>query len=308
MTHPIRNILVAVKHPGADTMPAVTQAARIARACGAHLEFFHAIEAAVYADSPAAYEAAAREAHESRRRQYRQRLERIAARVRLHGVEVSTAVEFDCPASDAIIRRAALIQADLIVARRNCNTPGNLRLMRLTDWELLRHSPAPVLLVQGSRPYHHPAVLAAVDPCHAHAKPAQLDEAILSVASQLTQALSGKLHVVHAYERIVMGSATNEPAKQLEHVLESYDIPMEHLHLIGKEPAAAINEIAQRTRARIVVMGALSRSGLKGFLVGNTAERVLNDLPCDVLIVKPVQFTSRIPSRCRGLQLLSRHS
>ncbi len=44
---------------------------------------------------------------------------------------------------------------------------------------------------------------------------------------------------------------------------------------------------ALRIRATLVVMGAVSRSGLERLFVGSTAEHVLDDLACDVLIVKP---------------------
>jgi universal stress protein E len=40
-------------------------------------------------------------------------------------------------------------------------------------------------------------------------------------------------------------------------------------------------------RASLVVMGAISRSGLKRIFIGNTAEQVLDSLRCDLLIVKP---------------------
>src|SRR6185312_1676374 len=103
---PIRRILVAIKDPGAPTLPAVAKAARVARACGAHLELFHALKASVYAD-------------ERQRRECLQRLARIAARLRLHGIEVSTAVELDYPVYDAIIRHATRSEADLIVVRRH---------------------------------------------------------------------------------------------------------------------------------------------------------------------------------------------
>src|SRR6266700_1401435 len=170
LMRPIHRILVAIRDPGGNSFPAVAKAARLARACSAHLELFHSIKASVYANTPAAYEEAVLDLHETQRRQYLQRLERIAARVRLHGVQVSTAVEYDYPAYDAIVRRACLTMADLIVASRHDDRHA-AGLLRLTDWELLRHSPVPVLLVKRSRPYRHPNVLAAVDPCHAHSKP-----------------------------------------------------------------------------------------------------------------------------------------
>ena len=58
-------------------------------------------------------------------------------------------------------------------------------------------------------------------------------------------------------------------------------------------------------RAQLVVMGAVSRSGLKRVFIGNTAERVLHDLPCDVLVVKPPRFKARVIKRPRGMRLVA---
>jgi len=311
---PIRRILVAVKDPGANTLPAVAKAARIARACGAHLELFHALKASVWANSTTAYETALLDLQQTNGQQYLRRLGSIAARLRLHGIQVSTAVEYDYPAYDAIVRRAKATSADLIVASRSSGG-----LLRLTDWELLRQSPIPVLLVKKSGPYRHPNVLAAVDPCHAHSKPAQLDLEILSVAEQISQALKGKLHAVHAYAPVVLGAAAvsvgDDVAAQLDGIaasnartefdrlLEGNTIPRPRRHLVGNLPGPAINEVARRIRAQIVVMGALSRTGLKRLIIGNTAEKLMDDLPCDILIVKPSQFVSQVPARPAGPRL-----
>ena len=56
----------------------------------------------------------------------------------------------------------------------------------------------------------------------------------------------------------------------------------------------------------MVVMGAISRSGLKRLVIGNIAEQVLDALPCDVLVMKPANFKSRVKSRMRGVQLVPR--
>jgi len=318
----IHRILVAISDPSADVLPAVAKGARIAKACNAHLEIFHSIKASVFANSPAAYDDAVSDLHNTQRMQYLQRLGRIAARVRLHGVKVSTAVEYDFPAHEAIIRRARAIGADLIIAGQNCDDRRSPRLLKLTDWELLRHSPLPVLLVKHTRPYRHPTVLAAVDPGHTHAKPPELDQEILDGGLALAQPLGGKLHAVHAYAPVVMGSAASSvpasvaarldgiaraEAKSLfEATLAERDIPKTRRHLLGKSPEDAIEQVARRTRADIVVMGALSRSGLKRLFIGNTAERLLDELPCDVLVVKPQQFACHVPTRCNGPRLLAR--
>jgi universal stress protein E len=57
--------------------------------------------------------------------------------------------------------------------------------------------------------------------------------------------------------------------------------------LVCGNPATEIPALARSLRAGLVVMGAVSRTGLKRVFIGNTAEDVLDGLHCDVLVVKP---------------------
>jgi len=53
----------------------------------------------------------------------------------------------------------------------------------------------------------------------------------------------------------------------------------------------------------MVVMGAVSRSGLKSAFIANTAERVLDRLQCDVLVGKPLRFATRVPHAAGGVRI-----
>ena len=53
--------------------------------------------------------------------------------------------------------------------------------------------------------------------------------------------------------------------------------------------------LAAERRADLMVMGAVSRSRLREIFIGSTAERVLDHLPCDVLVVKAADFRENLP-------------
>ncbi|HEU4559901.1 MAG TPA: universal stress protein, partial [Longimicrobium sp.] len=53
------------------------------------------------------------------------------------------------------------------------------------------------------------------------------------------------------------------------------------------EPEDVIPAFVVAEGIDLLVMGSVARRGISGFLVGNTAERVLPRLPCSVLVVKP---------------------
>ncbi|HUL47745.1 MAG TPA: universal stress protein [Steroidobacteraceae bacterium] len=314
---PIRRILAAVKDPGARSLPAVNKAVQLAGALGAELELFHAIDSPYYTDMLGIAAEHTRRIECDERSEYLQRLERVAARARLHTGRVSVAVEWDYPAYEAIVRRSLRIGADLIVAECHAGRRVAQGLLHLSDWELLRLSTVPVLLVKRARPYHRPTIVMALDPSHAFAKPARLDDEIVQAGSAVSAGLRGTLHAVHAYPTATglggpgaaAGSRVQEAAAGartgLDRALRSTEVVSSCRHLVPGDPTAAVRDAARRLSADIVVAGAVSRSGLKRAFIGNTAERLLDCLPCDLLIVKPVEFSSSVPRAARGARLVA---
>lgn len=312
---PIRRILVAVKDPKARSVRTLGKAAQLAQAFGAQIELFHSIASPLYVDAYGLGDGV-EDAERNARAEREAQLERIAARLRkIGGIKVSVCAQWDYPVHEAIVRRARTFKADLIVSERHAGqhiVPG---ILRLTDWELLRLSPVPVLLVKRGGTYRRPVVLAAVDPGHAHAKPLKLDADILKASAAVAAALRGTVHAVHAYIPVGVLPYTTVPAevavkldaqtaaeaqRRLDAVLSKSTIPRKNRHLLGREPVFAIDQIAREIHSSIVVMGALCRSGLKRLLIGNTAEGVLDYLACDLLILKPRGIIPKVQARSRG--------
>ncbi|HEX5162402.1 MAG TPA: universal stress protein [Steroidobacteraceae bacterium] len=321
---PIRRILVAVKDPGARVLPAVNKAAQIAKGLNSRLTLFHDIATPLYAEAlrgrDVDLKAWQREVQTSRREQ----LEKLAARVRKHGIDVDVAADWDFPPYEAIIRKAQRISADLLVVENHHGTGRHPArwLLAYTDWELLRLCPIPVLLVKNRRLYHRPRVLAAIDPSHAHAKPSNLDRQILRAGAQLVHALHGELHALHALLPAMpmvpalpdgpladMGVGREEIVEaarsQLAKAVDGFDVKPSHCHLEEGRANEVIPRTARRERCSIVAMGVVSRSGLKRFFIGNTAEYVMDAVTADILVVKPPDFESRVPRAGRGVQILS---
>jgi universal stress protein E len=59
--------------------------------------------------------------------------------------------------------------------------------------------------------------------------------------------------------------------------------------------SSCLPQFAERRAVDIMVMGAISRSHLRQKLIGSTAERLLEYLPCDVLVVKETRFADSLP-------------
>jgi universal stress protein E len=315
-------ILVAIKSPASRSQPALRKAVQLAHATGAKLELFHAITTPLYVDAFALEGKSIPEVQKEWKQKSLKAMEKHAELLRDQGLVVTTSCDWDFPAYEAVVRRATRCGSDLIVAERHAARHVLPWLLRFNDWELLRRSPVPVLLIKRAQPWKRPVVLAAIDPAHIFAKPAGLDLDILEESQALANALGGKVHVVHAYPNTVMpvdriGMMTPDISTRIEHQLEAgarkafakeledRNIPPARRHLIGGNPADVVPRIAKKQHAAIAVMGAISRSGLKRLVIGNVAEQVLDALPCDVLVLKPAGFKARVSGKGRGVQLVA---
>lgn len=318
---PVRRILVGIKDPEAPSLPAVDKAVQLAAAFGAQLTLFHAIAMPVAAE-PYLYAKGGFRKHEHEVRQrHREALERLAARLRRRSrkLEVRVDVDWDFPVHEAIVRQARKSRADLVVAEAHAGRRLLPWLLHLTDWELLRSCPVPVLIVKSARRWRRPRLLAAIDPTHAYAKPTALDGEILAAGERFSEALGGSLHVMHVYMPVLPGAvamldaatqavsevlAANEALarRSFDKALRRSRVPRGRRYLIKGAAGVAIPRMAEKLDAGLVVMGAISRSTLKRIAIGNTAERVLGDLPCDVLVVKPKRFVTRVSRTRRGVR------
>lgn len=89
----------------------------------------------------------------------------------------------------------------------------------------------------------------------------------------------------------------NEDAKKrLDAFLES--VPCERariqVHLSWGTPWKEVRRISEQVGADVIAMGTVGRSGIKGLLLGSTAEKVLGACACSILTVKPDGFVSPI--------------
>lgn len=312
----VRKVLVAIKELRATHL--LDKAAHVALARSAELVIFHDLATPVFIDGLAPG-GGLRAALRSGRQSALARLEVLAAPWRARGLTVSTCAEWDFPPHEAIVREALRADADLIVvqSRGRHHFPA---LLGYTDWSLLRDSPIPVLLVKNLRPYRRPRVLAAVDPAHRYSKPSDLDSLILREAEGLARSFGTAPHVVHSYLRppalalqdvaavvieTIDKQVRGDARKAFAELLDGTSVAPSRRHLVEANPVDAIIRTQRKIGAAILVMGAVSRRGLKRVFIGNTAERLLDELTCDLLVVKPAKFATGIARSRRGANLVT---
>ena len=246
-----------------------------------------------------------------RRRVLDERRERaavLARAVESEGVRGSSKAVWSHPMHAAVAAEVDASGIDLVVAApANLHQGGGVRGAGLThsDWQVVTSSRAPLLLVKsdGRTPYR--SIVAAVDPFHAHAKPASLDRDILRVAKEIKRSVHGKVTALHCYFSIEHFGADlvrippSDPRlvdARLEAVralCAEAHIPVDAARLVAGAPDSVLTDMQQRGEADLVVMGALARGRFAELVLGNTAERVLHHGTGDVLVITPSQSARR---------------
>ncbi len=196
------------------------------------------------------------------------------------------------------------------------------------DMGLLRQCPCPVwLMKQDVRP-DYKNIVAAIDakddyPEHEQATRRELNLKVLQTAYSLALAESADLHVVSVWSAEHEGAMRSSgflkrPADEIDVYVEgvknnfqkNYDSLLEEAtalvgpdvetylepetQLIKGEPKTLIPEYADKVEADLVVMGTVARTGIPGFIMGNTAENILNRLNQSVIAIKPPHFSSPV--------------
>lgn len=197
------------------------------------------------------------------------------------------------------------------------------RLFGSDDMHLLRKCPCPVWLMKPEEKSNYECIVAAVDfdSNHTGSDKQALNQQILGLATSLALSDFAQLHLVHAWDvpeagfvrlwvddpdAAEMDMIEGERARRqagmdaLTRMLrdqigaEAYNYLSLRVHLPRGTARKAIPALVKELKADLVVMGTVARTGIPGFIIGNTAEAILDQLQCSALAVKPVGFVSPI--------------
>jgi universal stress protein E len=303
-TRQFRTILVAVADPSARRQPAVERGAQLAEATGARLVLFHAAFDPALSGRPFFDSTRLAKSRGALVAERTRLLERRASGLRGHGLSVDIGVVWEEPAHEAIIRATLREKADLVIAGRHESRANAPAQFRLTDWELMRLCPRPLLVTHPERDAEPAAaaVLAALDPTHSNDKTASLDASIVSYATAIAAALGVGCHAVHSVPVSAYPLSEVTPAQRARLDRRMYSrvkqlmgtVDADAVHIVHGNVAESLPKLARKLRAQVLVMGIVSRRWMKRFVIGDSAETVVRQVPCDLLLIKPDGFRLRL--------------
>jgi universal stress protein E len=292
-------ILVVIE-PDSESQPALEKAVQLAEYADSELELITAdynpyLERSYYFDDPIQTEKI-RDEHDE---QQRQKMEAIAVLLRDQGLKVSVTSAWGNPPYEEIVRYVEKSKPSIVIKSTHRHNKLSRLLLSNEDWELIRYCPTPLLLTKSQQWRSNPVFLAAVDPGHMNDKSAALDHKIIESAQSLSAISGGEVHLFHsAWMPPLAGvyklhADNEEESNKLSALAEANEVCSSMCHLSNEYLVDSLPALARELDASALVIGAVSRSRLDRVLIGSMAEKVLDNLQCDVLIVKTDDMAAR---------------
>lgn len=239
---------------------------------------------------------------------------RDATGVAAQDCPVPVTVESGATPAVRIIRHVLRQGHDLLIKEAEQRDDG--KGFAAVDMELLRKCPCPVWL---SRPFDKPwselKVAVAIDPESTEPEAQALALRLLQLSRSLADACTAELTVISCWdypaEEYLRGNVwvkmpeeelleavlgiQRRHRRELDRTIKQSgiggNIQVEHLR--GR-PEQRIPQFTHERNIDLLVMGSLGRTGIPGFVIGNTAENLVQGLRCSLLALKPNGFISPI--------------
>ena len=264
------NIFV-VFDPTRERQPALERAAIIAQQEAAvSLHVF----ACIYSDLPRSAEKSGAVKELMARQQ--EALGTAVAPLMVAGVQVTTEVEWDKDWYHAVVRASVKHSADVVLKSSYKHTSGQRILNRTSDWTLIRECLCPVLLVKEETKPGARKVLAAIDIRAEKVSYETLNQRIIDFSQNVLDKQNAEVHFINAHKELSSFPDRNA-------LIRSCGVESDKIHIKLGEPEDVIVAKARKLDVNLVVVGNSARSGFSALINGNTVEKVVDRLECDVL-------------------------
>lgn len=198
---------------------------------------------------------------------------------------------------ERLIERVKDFQHDLIIAGTRDRGSIKRLLFGSTAMKLLRYCPCPVWIARPQTDDGKTIIAAAHDLT-------DVGHRALELAASYAKISKGQLLIFHAFETMPQHGLAGSEVETAERNFRSKaaheklrdsisrleNCPSFELIVRNGRPDLELLMLLEQRHVDVVIMGMKSRTGLGALFIGNTAERLLPELNCSVLAIKPADY------------------
>jgi universal stress protein E len=236
-------------------------------------------------------------------------IDNLVAHCQSHGVEATGEIAHGT-SSAKTLEIATRDRVDLIIRIAKGQRSLQSGTLGTSAQKLIRRLPCPLWLIRPEREPATKKIIACVDATPNNEAHANLNQHILSTATELVKEERGTLIVAHVWnvygaEMLRSRLPQSEFESLMSHNRKQHQASFESLlkefglhatgpeaRMVEGEPSLAIPDLCAREDPDLLICGTVARHGLAGIMLGNTAERIVSRVDCSVLALTPAPLTA----------------
>jgi universal stress protein E len=216
-------------------------------------------------------------------------LETLMVPCQLAGVTYTTEVVWNDDWVGRLVRAIDKSACDLVIKSSYHHSRARRFFSKTSDYHLMHHCARPLLFTHQDQEWKSDRILACVDLESGDPQHARLNDAILRDARAFAEIVGMDLFLACAWvssiNREHLALETRQREVGPEQLGELFDLAAERVFLRQGSVVQTLQAICAESDPAIVVIGSRARSGIVGKLIGNTAEKLLDTVAADLLVV-----------------------
>ena len=216
-------------------------------------------------------------------------LERLMQPCKVSGVPYTTEVTWNSKWIDSTIRAIEKSGCDLMIKSSFHHSKARRFFRTTSDYKLMHRCVCPILFTHQGQEWKTDRMLACLDLVSGDPQHMKLNNVVIRDARAFANIVGMDLYIACAYTETI--DSEHLPLKTHGHDVtraqlgELYDVKPERVLLRQGNTVETLKTICDEIDPSIMIMGTLARTGIKGKLIGNTAEKLIDIVDADLLIV-----------------------
>jgi len=222
-------------------------------------------------------------------------LQKLITKLVNNGVNISTKI-ITCNRYSTILNEAKENNIDTILLAASNHDFWDTYQINPMDSYLIGHCPYPLLIIKNHEWKIEGNILSAVEVFNNKTEHQQLTKKILEESEHFSLLLEGNCHTLDCYSddsNTMSFEPSPEESNKDYHLsmmkkhCQNYHLSFEQIHLSQELPEYAITKLSTEIDSELVILGDCGHRSLLDQFSVHVSEEVLNNINCDLLVLKP---------------------
>lgn len=220
---------------------------------------------------------------------------KLIDKLKVNGINISSKLITSSNYS-TVLQEAEDNSIDTVILAASSHNFWNAYQVTPIDFYLIGHCPYPLLIIKDHEWETEGRILSAVEVFNNKSEHQQLTKKVLEETEHFSQLLGGDCHTLDCYfgedsnMRFELSHAKSNKENHLSMMkkhCQHYHLPFEKCHLSLELPENAITQLSAEIDPELIIIGDCGHRGLLNKFSVHVSEEVLNNINCDLLILKP---------------------